>query len=57
MAVNSGLTRSQTLVARPLSPPPTRTIALVARRSTSRRADLMALAEVIRQAQKATPEG
>ena len=50
MAVNSGLTRSQTLVARPLSPPPTRTIALVARRSTSRRADLMALAEVIRQA-------
>ena len=57
MAVNSGLTRSQTLVARPLSPPPTRTIALVARRSTSRRADLMALAEVIRQAQKATSEG
>ena len=57
MAVNCGLTRSQTLVARPLSPPPTRTIALVARRSTSRRADLMALAEVIRQAQKATSEG
>ena len=50
MAVNCGLTRSQTLVARPLSPPPTRTIALVARRSMSRHADLMALAEVIRQA-------
>ena len=56
MAVNSGLTRSQTLVARPLSPPPTRTIALVARRSTSRHADLMALAEVIRLTRKATSE-
>ena len=54
MAVNSGLTQSPTLVSRPLSPPPTRTIALVARRSTSRLADLKALAEVIRQAQKAT---
>ena len=50
MAVNSGLTRSQTLVARPLSPPPTRTIALVARRSTSRQRDLTAIAEVFRQA-------
>ena len=49
MAVSSGLTQSQTLVSRQLSPPPTRTIALVARRSTSRLADLKALAEVIRQ--------
>ena len=56
MAVKGGLTRSPTLVSLPLSPPPTRTIALVARRSTSRLADLAALAEVIRQAQKATPE-
>lgn len=39
MAIASGLTRSQTLVARPLSPSPTRTIALVARPSTSRRRD------------------
>ena len=50
MAVKCGLTQSPTLVSRPLSPPPTRTIALVARRSTSRLADLAALAEVIRQA-------
>lgn len=50
MAIASGLTRSQTLVARPLSPAPTRTIALVARPSTSRRRDLAAIAEVLRQA-------
>ena len=49
MAIASGLTRSQTLVARPLSPSPTRTIALVARPSTSRRRDLAAIAEVLRQ--------
>ena len=49
MAIASGLTRSQTLVARPLSPPPARTIALVARPSTSRRRDLAAIAEVLRQ--------
>ena len=54
MAVSGGLTQSPTLLARPLSPPaPWRTIALVARRSTSRHADLMALAEVIRQAASA----
>ncbi|MBS1227942.1 MAG: LysR family transcriptional regulator [Proteobacteria bacterium] len=54
MAVSGGLTQSKTLVSRPLSPPaPKRTIALVARRSTSRLADLKALAEVIRQAYRA----
>jgi LysR family hydrogen peroxide-inducible transcriptional activator len=48
MAVKSGLTESPTLVARPMTKPsPKRTIALVARRSTTRRADLKALAEVI----------
>ena len=57
MAVSGGLTQSPTLVSRPLSPPtPWRTIALVARRSTSRRADLAALAEVIRQAEDASSE-
>jgi len=51
MAVKSGLTKSPSLVARPMAKPsPKRTIALVARRSTSRRADLKALAEVVRQA-------
>jgi LysR family transcriptional regulator, hydrogen peroxide-inducible genes activator len=48
IAVKSGLTESPTLVARPMSKPsPKRTIALVARRSTTRLADLKALAEVI----------
>ena len=48
IAVKSGLTESPTLVARPMSKPsPTRTIALVARRSTTRLADLKALSEVI----------
>ena len=56
MAVKCGLTQSPTLVSRPLSPPPTRTIALVARRSTSRLPDLAALAEVIRQTRTATSE-
>jgi LysR family hydrogen peroxide-inducible transcriptional activator len=51
MAVKSGLTRSPNLVARQMGKPgPKRTIALVARRSTSRRADLKALAEVVQQA-------
>ncbi len=50
MAVRSGLTGSPNLVARPLAKPsPKRTIALVARRSTSRLADLKALAEVVRR--------
>lgn len=50
MAVRSGLTDSPNLVARPMAKPnPKRTIALVARRSTSRLADLQALAEVIRK--------
>jgi LysR family hydrogen peroxide-inducible transcriptional activator len=48
IAVKSGLTESPTLIARPMAKPsPKRTIALVARRSTTRLADLKALAEVI----------
>ena len=48
IAVKSGLMESPTLVARPMSKPsPKRTIALVARRSTTRLADLKALSEVI----------
>jgi LysR family transcriptional regulator, hydrogen peroxide-inducible genes activator len=48
IAVKSGLTESPTLVARPMAKPsPKRTIALVARRSTTRLADLKALADVI----------
>ena len=48
IAVKSGLTESPTLVARPMAKPsPKRTIALVARRSTTRLADLKSLAEVI----------
>lgn len=48
MAVRCGLTESPTLVARPMAKPsPKRTIALVARRSTTRLTDLTALAEVI----------
>jgi LysR family hydrogen peroxide-inducible transcriptional activator len=51
MAVNSGLTQSPALRLRPLAPPaPLRTIALVARRSTSRLTDLKALANVLREA-------
>ncbi len=50
MAVRSGLTESPNLVARPLAKPsPKRTIALVARRSTTRLADLKALAEVVQR--------
>ena len=48
IAIKSGLTESPTLVARPMAKPsPKRTIALVARRSTTRLADLKALSEVI----------
>ena len=51
MAVKRGLTQSPSLVAKPMAKPgPKRTIALLARRSTSRLADLQALAAVIRQA-------
>ena len=55
MAVRSGLTQSPNLVARPMAKPgPKRTIALVARRSTSRSADLKALAEVVQRGKRAT---
>jgi LysR family hydrogen peroxide-inducible transcriptional activator len=48
IAVRSGLADSPNLIARPVSKPrPKRTIALVARRSTTRLADLKSLAEVI----------
>jgi len=48
IAVKSGLTASPSLVVRPMAKPsPRRTIALVARRSTTRLADLKSLAEVI----------
>lgn len=53
MAVRSGLVESRNLIARPLTKPrPKRTIALVARRSTSRLAALDALADVLRAAGK-----
>jgi LysR family hydrogen peroxide-inducible transcriptional activator len=48
IAVKSGLAASPTLVVRPMAKPsPKRTIALVARRSTTRLADLKSLAKVI----------
>lgn len=51
MAIRSGLTKSPGLVARPMSEPsPKRTIALAARRSTSRMEELKILADVIRTA-------
>jgi LysR family hydrogen peroxide-inducible transcriptional activator len=51
MAVRRGLVKSPGLAARPIArPKPKRTIALVARRSTSRRADFQALAEAARKA-------
>lgn len=56
MAVRSGLTQSPWLISRPLpGPAPTRTIALVARRSSSRLAEMKALAEVMRSA-NASPD-
>lgn len=49
MAVRGGLAASPGLIARPMREPcPKRTIALVARRSTSRTAELKILADVIR---------
>lgn len=57
MAVRCGLTESSGLVARPMAKPcPKRTVALAARRSTSRLADLKAVAEIIRKA-NASPGG
>ena len=51
MAVRSGLTDNPDLVARRLGKPgPTRTIALVARRSTARLADMDVLIDIVRQA-------
>ena len=50
LALKAGLLDSTRLLARPLAPPaPTRTIALVARRSTARPADFAALAECVVQ--------
>jgi LysR family hydrogen peroxide-inducible transcriptional activator len=50
MAVRSGLTRSPNLVARPMAKPcPKRTIALVARQSTTRLADLKALSAIVQR--------
>lgn len=50
MAVRHGLTASPNLIARPLTKPsPTRTIALAARRSTPRLAEMKALADAIRE--------
>lgn len=50
IAVKSGLTESPALVARPMAKPsPKRTIAFVARRSTTRLAELKALSEVIQK--------
>ena len=55
MAVVGGLVRSPRLVTRSLPrPPPNRTIALVARRTSARLADLRALAEIIQQTGKPT---
>ena len=56
MALRSGLIKGSTLITRPLTKPsPTRTIALVARRSTPRQADLESLAQVILHIQTKTP--
>lgn len=55
MAIAGGLVRSPRLVTRSLPrPPPNRTIALVARRTSARLADLRALAEIIQQTGKPT---
>lgn len=56
MAVNSGLTDSPGLMARPMSKPsPSRTIALVARSSSSRLKEMKALADVIRETSHTEP--
>ncbi len=58
MAVRSGLTDSPGLIARSVARPgPKRTIALVARRSTSRQADMQALAGAIRGVHAAGARG
>ena len=50
MAVKRGLTHGPNLVSRPMAKPsPKRTIALAARRSTSRLTDMKTLAQVIRK--------
>lgn len=55
MAVKNGLTESPNLVARPtVQPGPKRTIALVARRSTSRLAVLRTVADLIRRTNSAS---
>ena len=55
MAIAGGLVRSPRLITRSLPrPPPNRTIALVARRTSARLADLRALAEIIQQTGKPT---
>jgi LysR family hydrogen peroxide-inducible transcriptional activator len=54
MAVSNGLLGKGRLVARPMAAPkPTRTIALAARRSSNRLADMKLLAEVVKSAGKA----
>ena len=54
MAVNNGLLGNGNLVSRPMTAPkPTRTIALAARRSSNRLADMKLLAEVVKSAGKA----
>lgn len=53
IALNSGLLNGTRLVARPLTPPaPRRTIALVARRSSARQAELVALGDFVEAARK-----
>ncbi len=53
IALNSGLLKGTKLVARPLtSPAPKRTIALLARRSSARQAELAALGEFIEAARR-----
>ncbi len=50
LALRAGLARSPRLVSRPLAPPaPRRTVAMVARRTTTRQAEMNALAELFRR--------
>lgn len=56
MAIKGGLLNGTTLVARPVAPPtPKRTIALVARASTTHLEEFQALAESIEGRFKSTP--
>ena len=49
MVINSGLATRPGLQTRPLAPPvPTRTIALIARRSTPRQEEMRVLGEIFR---------